>query len=613
MPPAETSTCYRPANLAKATVLGRSILKKKTTRTPWIQALMAGLLALLIASILVMASVPPVSRDALTHHLAVPKLYLKSGGIYEIPEILFSYYPMNLDLLYLIPLYFGMDIVPKYIHFIFGLLTAWLIYGFLRDRIGQRIWGLLGALLFLSLPMVVKLSITVYVDLGMVFFSTAALIYVLKWALVSHRLQHLCYAAVFCGLCLGTKYNGLITFFLLTCSIPILYLRGRLAPDTVVLGAENATLPDGNSKTAFSFHALGAAVLFAAISLAVFSPWMIRNYFWTGNPLYPLYQSAFESENPDLAESRNALRPIMSTEAKEQKPLSHFVIRKRVFNESLLETVSTPVRIFFQGRDNNPKYFDGRLNPYLFFFPFLAFVGFGRLSRRQRIETMALAVFAILFLLYTFFKVDMRIRWVMPIIPPLVILSVIGLHQGWTFAHEKWTGMKRKFIFAVLTTTVVFFLTLNGLYAYAQFRDVDPLSFISGKMDRDTYITKYRDEYPAFRYINLHLPADASVLSLYLGNRIYYSDRKMFCGDDFFNKAVIFADSAEQLKAILRSRGFTHLLVRYDFFERFLLSYLSKADRQMIEVFLKQHTAQLFDTGNYRVLVLLESPSTSTG
>ena len=71
-------------------------------------------------AILVLASVPPVDRDALTHHLAVPKLYLKHGGIYAIPAIPFSYYPMNLDLLYLIPLYFGNDIIPKYIHFAFA-------------------------------------------------------------------------------------------------------------------------------------------------------------------------------------------------------------------------------------------------------------------------------------------------------------------------------------------------------------------------------------------------------------------------------------------------------------------------------------------------------------
>ena len=28
---------------------------------------------------------PPISRDALIHHLAIPKLWLKHGGFYEIP------------------------------------------------------------------------------------------------------------------------------------------------------------------------------------------------------------------------------------------------------------------------------------------------------------------------------------------------------------------------------------------------------------------------------------------------------------------------------------------------------------------------------------------------
>ena len=113
-------------------------------------------LALLIVAIVILSWVPPVSRDALTHHIAVPKLYLQHGGIYEIPSIVFSYYPMNLDLLYMIPLYFGNDIAPKYIHFLFALLTAVLIFYYLQKRLGSQ-WGLFGALFFLSLPLIVKL------------------------------------------------------------------------------------------------------------------------------------------------------------------------------------------------------------------------------------------------------------------------------------------------------------------------------------------------------------------------------------------------------------------------------------------------------------------------
>ena len=146
---------------------------KKPQIDHWIKGALVILLAVLVTGIVVLASVPPVSRDALIHHLAIPKLYLKHGGIYEIPGARWSYYPMNLDLLYLIPLYFGNDIIPKYIHFAFALLTALLIFRYLKKRLAV-IYALLGVMVFLSLPVIIKLSITAYVDLGLIFFSTAS-------------------------------------------------------------------------------------------------------------------------------------------------------------------------------------------------------------------------------------------------------------------------------------------------------------------------------------------------------------------------------------------------------------------------------------------------------
>ena len=94
--------------------------------------LILSLLIILFASIIILSCVPPVSKDELVHHLVVPKLYLKHGGMVEIPFMDFSYYPMNVDLLYLLPLYFGNDIVPKFIHLSFALLTAGLLSGYLK-------------------------------------------------------------------------------------------------------------------------------------------------------------------------------------------------------------------------------------------------------------------------------------------------------------------------------------------------------------------------------------------------------------------------------------------------------------------------------------------------
>ena len=127
-------------------------MKLKMNRTQidlYLNRLLILFISILIIAVGILCWVPPVSRDALTHHLAVPKLYMEHGGIHEIPSIPASYNPMNLDLLYLIPLYFGNDIIPKFIHLSFALLTAWLIFGYLKRRLNS-VYALLGVIFFLS-------------------------------------------------------------------------------------------------------------------------------------------------------------------------------------------------------------------------------------------------------------------------------------------------------------------------------------------------------------------------------------------------------------------------------------------------------------------------------
>ncbi|MCI5141229.1 MAG: phospholipid carrier-dependent glycosyltransferase [Candidatus Electrothrix sp. ATG1] len=182
---------------------------KKQGLSSIIRVLLAGLLVALA----LLACTPPFSRDALIHHLQIPKLYLLHGGIYQIPELPFSYYPMNLDLLYMGALSLGSDILAKYIHMAFGLATALLLYFHLKKRLSSM-YGLLGALFFLSIPIIVKLSITVYVDLGLLFFSTSSLLLLFHWLETGKQKKHLLLAGLSCGLAIGTKYNGLLVLFL---------------------------------------------------------------------------------------------------------------------------------------------------------------------------------------------------------------------------------------------------------------------------------------------------------------------------------------------------------------------------------------------------------------
>ena len=57
--------------------------------------------------------------------------------------------------------------------------------------------------------------------------------------------------------------------------------------------------------------------------------------------------------------------------------MNHLAARRLVYDESFVETITIPLRIFFQGEDDNPKYFDGRLDPCLLVFPLAAFLGLG--------------------------------------------------------------------------------------------------------------------------------------------------------------------------------------------------------------------------------------------
>ncbi len=362
-----------------------------------VNCVLGALLVVLILFIGLLCCVPPISRDALIHHLEIPLRYLEHGGIHEIPSLRFSYYPMNLDLLYLIPLYFGDDILPKFIHFSFALLTALLIFNYLKKRI-DRFHALLGAILFLSTPIILKLSTTAYVDLGLIFFTTASVVYIFEWIETGYKAKILALSAMFCGLCMGVKYNGLITFFLLVCFVPYLYSVK-------------------NPKT--QYRGLAHGVLFIVLAVLVFSPWAVRNIIWTDNPIYPLFNTVFDQHTPSISGSET-----------NQPPLTHFVLRHINYNESFLDIMLIPIRIFFQGEDGNPKYFDGRLNPILFILPLLAFFNL-KVAGKSRIDTekkMMLA-FSILYILFAFFQRDMRIRYISPTVPFLVILTIYGIRN----------------------------------------------------------------------------------------------------------------------------------------------------------------------------------------
>ena len=549
-------------------------------RNRYVPVLLVGLLGLVVFSIVLLSLVPPVSKDELVHHLAVPKLYLKHGGIYEIPFMVFSYYPMNLDLLYLIPLYFGNDTIPKFIHFTFALFTSWLLLRYIKRRINGA-YALFCSLLFLSTPLIIKLSITAYIDLGIIFFSTAALLFLMEWVERGFKMKFLIIAAVFCGLGLGTKYNGLITLFLLTLFVPLLYAR-----------AEKVRNP-GLLKPAWQ------GLIFLLVSLIVFSPWMVRNYHWTKNPIYPLYNHWFNA--PELAIEDAA----SDKSEKEENHLGHsiFAYRKVIYGERGWQIALLPFRIFFEGKDGDPQYFDGRLNPLILLLSLFAFYRSREESLIIRREKKILLSFSLLFFAFAFFSTDLRMRYIAPIIPALTILSVFGLRNLVSRIQDSVVNAARWGLIA-LGLTLIFFLSLNLRYLGAQFVHVDPFGYLGGKTNRHEYIARFNPEYGAVRYINQHLPEDAKVSLIFLGNRGYYLDRAYVYGEDIMFSLIKGAGGPERILRGLRAAKVTHLFIQERIFSKWLDLNFNWEEKAALHNFFKAYTEAIFHENGFSVFSL---------
>src|SRR3989338_7654153 len=182
------------------------------------KSLLGSLLWLLILLVLgaeiVLGFLPPTARDELTHHLAIPRLYVKAGRILEVPFALYSYYPMLLDMLYMPWVRWGWDSIPKLIHGLYGFMTALLLYAYLARRLSS-IYGLLGFFFFICTPAILRLSHWAYVDLAVTFYSTASLLCLLRWLEEREEKRWFILAGLSAGLATATKPNGLLALLVL--------------------------------------------------------------------------------------------------------------------------------------------------------------------------------------------------------------------------------------------------------------------------------------------------------------------------------------------------------------------------------------------------------------
>jgi len=523
---------------------------------------------------------PPVSRDALIHHLAVPKLWLKHGRIYEIPWANYAYYPMNIDLIYTLCLYFKNDIVPKFIHLAFGTGTGLIIYLYIKPKFG-RDWGLMGMVIFLTTPIVIWLSTTAYVDLGMTFFITGSVMTFIKWRDSEYKnSKWFLISSLGMGIAVGSKYNALIAWFIMNMLLMLSVVR------------------DTRRQTA----ALKYGILFFVVTAFVASPWYLKNYFQTGNPFYPLFDGFFKSLN------HHSLQETAYRQAMEKTgQISFFKMREIMYGEGFWETLLIPLRMFFHGKDNSYQYFQGSLNPILIVFsPFIL------LNRRYGKDKLFFVFFSIIFIIMAYFLTAKQVRYILPVLPFLAIIAVMGIKDlldkmgertllSSLRFKEKIKSTARVFVIGSAATLVIF----NVIYLKYRIETINPFPYVMGKETREAFLKRHLLHYNAVKFINDTLPDDAVVFTMFLGGRGYYLNRNYknepSFGMNAIRQMVISSANDETFDNHVRSMNVTHIMMRSDLFYRFLHDNFSKPEIKRFLTLIHKKWKKLYDNNGYAV------------
>lgn len=217
---------------------------------------------------------PPTSAewDSLMYHLAAPAQYLRHGKIVELPYDHHSYFPFTMEMLFLWGLAVKGPVLAKLFHWLMLPLSCVALIAIGKRHFSPRA-GLFAAALFASIPLVQAEASTAYIDLGLTAFTLLAYLCFLNWKTTGEK-SWLLWCGAFCGFCLGTKYLGVLTLAWLAIWIFGMMMRGK-----------NRHL---QVKPFFTF---------VALALLLGGGWYVRNWAWTGNPVYPFAYGIFGGKN----------------------------------------------------------------------------------------------------------------------------------------------------------------------------------------------------------------------------------------------------------------------------------------------------------------------------
>ncbi len=490
---------------------------------------------------LVSALAPPAGLDwdGLAEHLAMAKEWVEAGRIVPLWYDHHSHFPATLQMLYALALLFCGPVAAKLFHFAFGIIALAAVFELTRRHICSRAapWA---AAVLATTPVFSWLMGVAYVDLAVLAYVLLAVHFFLEW--VSARtLQAAALSGVLAGAAMAVKMQGIPYFGVLL--LVGLYVAWR--------------------RRAQETHTWRPVIAFALLAVLVASPWYIKSWVVTGNPVYPFAYGLFGGKQWSAQQAQWYQRHQLEFgvgELPSQEALDALPWYQRTFvgPRQPLRLLLAPFNLTFR-----PIPFTVPISPlavvmchsigplYLIFVPVLLLLS----DRPPKLKTL-LILFA---LLWVWWLYSMQLtRYLLPTLALLAPAAGYAIHR-WT-QHK---GILRGTTLAVVATWLAIILLIKAISVYTA------LPVVAGTVNREQYLGSSLTPYPVISYINSHTPPGAKVIS-YGEPRLFYLERDYLWGDPVYHRMIIYdtMKGPADLLAAYNRLGITHILYRPDLLNR---------------------------------------------
>ncbi len=545
---------------------------------PWYAVIFDTAVFLLTAFALIFSALPQTGWDALSYQMEIPRRYILEGGMNFMPEIYFWGYPQLLNMIYSVFIMFGFDTLCSTFHALFVPLTALFIINF-PSKLPAGHFGAtvrkFAVLLVCSHPQIVMMASYAFVDLGLAFYFTGAMLFAATGMAVP--------AAVFMGGALSVKYTGLVMTAILFIAMILFYRCGTVRVR------------------------LNMAALTVFIALALFSPYCIKNFAFTGNPLYPFFKDVFVTETQYYYNLESYLEVL--NRIGREKTLANFIV--------------FPYTITVDSQFYGIRCYDGVMGiTFLILIPFFIYglYSIARFEFNTRNASgdcgdsgrprFAWCIFFIFIAFYIFVLRAQSTRYFLPVLPVYYLISAEGIK----IFLLRTSIIRVRLVPAAMIG--VFFLFFNASPAAMEFVKKEPLKYLCGMETGEEFLCRNLPLYHCARHYN-YIAANSTgevVLAPLYEPRTYYFTGKYIWSDvfeptPFENIENLNADgelidsfphvSAGDLKKYLISKKITHILLS-EKSKKFFLEYLIEPRKiSVFEKFIGEYCELLTEKNGY--------------